>query len=215
MLALPLSAEDLPIIVAESGSEEVDALVAQLVSRRPHPFPPSGEIRDEHTVPGIGNYITKEVGEAITKLEQLGPGASPFLLVHLDDGRYSYSRSLPSTVGNSYSGWIMVTVGDVARDVITGGFESGWLYKWRDGPDGAGFSPPQFSDFLKTQGGLMRWVAKNSKKTKPEVFNEFIDWCIATERDRGFQTEEAEKKLTGRYEARKQKVEQGAGGKRD
>jgi hypothetical protein len=156
----------------------------------------------------FGRYITKEVSESIEKLERLGPGASQYLLSHLDDDRYSYSTTLPSTVGGDFSGWIMVTVGDVARDVITGGFESGWLYKWRDGPNDGGFSPPQFSDYLETQGGLDKWVAANSKKSKAEVFGKFIDWCVATERGRGFRTKDDESRLLARYEERKLEVGQ-------
>lgn len=215
-LAQPLPADDLPTMVAESGSKEVDALVAQLVSRRPHPFPPSGPIpdhfREKHQLSLLGRYSTKEVSEAIEKLERLGPAASPYLLSHLDDDRYSYSTTLPSTAGEDFSGWIMVTVGKVARDIITGGFESGWLYKWRDGPNDTGFPPPQFSDFLETQGGLKKWVAASSKKPKAEVFSKFIDWCIDTERGRGFRTKDDGSRLLARYEEWKLEVEQDGAG---
>lgn len=214
-LAQPLpadAADDLPTMVVESGSKEVDALVAQLVSRRPHPFPPSGPIpealRNEPQLRFLGQYITMEVAEAIEKLKRLGPSASPYLLSHLEDDRYSYSTTLPSWIGEDCRGWIMVTVGEVARDLITGGFESGWLYKWREGPKDGGFPPPQFADYLKTQGGLEKWVAANSKKAKAEVFSKFIDWCITTERGRGFRTKEDELQILARYEEWKLKVAQ-------
>ena len=145
----------------------------------------------------------------IKMMEHLGPGASPYLLSHLEDDRYSHSTRLPSTVGGDFSGWIMVTVGEVARDIITGGFQSGWLYKWRDGPNDGGFSPPQFSDYLETQGGLKKWVAANSKKSKSEVFSKFTDWCITTERGRGFRTKDDELRLLARYDAWKSEVESG------
>lgn len=217
LLAQPLSADDLPIMVVESGSREVDALVAQLVSRRPHPFPPSGPITDQfrkenRMSPLLGKYITKEVAEAIVKLERLGPAASPYLLSHLGDERYSYSTTLPSMVGDDFSGWIVVTVGDVAREVITGGFESCWLYKCRAGPNHVDFPSPQFHDYLEAQGGLNQWVAANSKKSKAEVFNQFIDWSIAIEKARGFPTRDDEKQLLKRYNMRKLKVEQDGAG---
>lgn len=212
----PLSADDLPTMVVDSGSKEVDTLVAHLVSRRPHPFPASGPIpeqfRNEDQSALSGRYITKEVAEALEKLERLGPGASPYLLTHLDDDRYSYSTTLPSAVGGDFSGWVMVTVGEVARDVITGGFESGWLYKSREGPDGSGLLPPQFSDYLETQGGLEKWVAANSKNSRSEVFSKFIDWCIASERARGFRTKVDEQQLVARYEAWRLELEQGTAG---
>jgi hypothetical protein len=215
-LSQPLPADDLPTMVVDSGSKEVDALVARLVSGRPHPFPASGPIpeqfRNEHQSAISGRYITREVAEAIEKLEQLGPGASHYLLSHLDDDRYSYSTTLPSMVGGDFSGWIMVTVGEVARDVITGGFESGWLYKSREGPNDSGFPPPQFSDYLETQGGLVKWVTANSKNSKTEVFGKFIDWCITSERARGFRTKVDEQELVARYEAWKLELEQGRTG---
>jgi hypothetical protein len=209
-----LTADELPIMVADSGSKEVDALVAQLVSRRPHPFPPSGEvpenIANEHQLDVFFSvYKTTEVSEAIEKLKKLGPAASMYLLAHIDDDRYSYSAAMPTLNGRN-DGWYKMTVGMVVRDIITGGFWSSWLYKWRDGPNDGGFFPPQFSDYLKTQGGLEKWVAANSKNSKSEVFSKYINWCITTERERGFRTKDDETRILARYEKWKKEVEQDA-----
>lgn len=210
IISQALCADDLPIMVPDSGSKEVDELVVKLVSHRPNPFPPSGRIpknfQDKSQLP-FASYITNEVERTIRKLESLGPASSPYLLVHLEDDRYSHNITLPSRVGPN-SGWFTVSVGMVIRDIVTGGFESSWVYKWRIGSKGAGFPPPQFSDYLQTQGGLKNWVKQNSKNSKAEVFVKFHDWCIGIERQRGFESKEDEKWILTRYEARKTELEQ-------
>lgn len=55
---------DLPVIVADSGSKQVDGLVAELVSRRPAPIPMAGSVPKElqEKVPKDGRYATESDG---------------------------------------------------------------------------------------------------------------------------------------------------------
>src|SRR5436853_1054319 len=79
-----------PVTVEASGSGAVDALVRQLVSRRPAPYPSGySDPPDAVTVSGI--YCTPEVGAAIKSLKEMGPTVFPALVKHLGDDRYSYS----------------------------------------------------------------------------------------------------------------------------
>jgi hypothetical protein len=78
-----------PVSVEPSGSENVDALVRQLVSQRPAPYR-SGYSNPPDAVV-FGSYITPEVEAAMKELKSLGPTVFPALTKHLRDDRYSYS----------------------------------------------------------------------------------------------------------------------------
>src|SRR5438477_8181416 len=76
------------ISVAASGNEKVDALVRQLVSQRPAPYP-SGYSDPPDAVVFADRYSTPEVEAALKGLKEMGPAVFPVLVKHLGDDRYS------------------------------------------------------------------------------------------------------------------------------
>lgn len=201
--------EELPVVVADSGSKEVDELVAGLVSRRPAPISIGAKIPRplRQKVMFMSRYATEQVESSIQSLNQLGPASFPHLLAHLDDERYSYSTLLPSRVGAG-NGWMNQSVGEAIYQVLSK--ELCWAggYKLRDGPDGKSFPAIGFGEFVETRGGLRKWVAEASRKSRIEVYTEVIDWCVAEERKRGFADSDDEKRIMGNLDAKRKAIEQ-------
>jgi hypothetical protein len=201
--------QDLPIVVADSRSKVVDELVAGLVSRRPAPWRTDTEVPEGWgPVLGLsGRYATSEVEASIRKLQELGPSAFPHLLKHLDDDRYSYSDQ-PFISGIRGGGWMNHTVGEAVDLVLTN--ELSWVggYKIRDGADGKAHMPLTIEDYIETRGGMEAWVAAVKDRSRVAVFSEFIDWCVAEEKKRGFESKEDEDLILGRYLDERKKIEE-------
>lgn len=204
--------QDLPIVVADSGSKAVDELVAGLVSRRPAPWRTDAEVPEGwgRGFAASGRYATPEVEASIRKLQELGPSAFPHLLKHLDDDRYSYSDE-PFISGVNGSGWMNHTVGEAVDLMLTN--ELSWVggYKIRDGAYGKAHMPLTIGDYIETRGGMEAWVAAVKDRSRVEVFTEFIDWCVAEEKKRGFPNKEDEERVLGVYLKKRKAIEENGG----
>jgi hypothetical protein len=129
-----------PIVVHESGSKEVDALVAKLVSPRPAPYPggypvPPNDTNYEKYPDLYRLYATPEVTNAIALLKEKGPAIFPKLIRHLYDDRYSYSN-----MGPMLPCWENYSVGQVIAYIFWDGEEFHAGYKFRHGPNRTVFS---------------------------------------------------------------------------
>ena len=113
---MAVQAADTPVKVEDSGSPEVDALAAQLVSARPAPYPSGSSQMMAQADWGVP-YMTAEVGNAIVKLKAMGPDIFPALVKHLKDDRYSFS--------DISAAWLNFTVGDAITEVLSDGHEIG------------------------------------------------------------------------------------------
>ncbi len=197
---------DFPVFVADSGSKQVDGLVAELVSRRPAPIPMAGSIPTElqKKVEMNGRFATERVKSALKKLEEMGPPAFPYLLKHLEDERYCFSETLPSAVDGG--GWMNETVGDAVYLVLSNEFSFVGGYKVRKGADGRSCLPLTFEEFLGARGGIESWVASVKERSREEAFTEFIDWCIAEEGKRGFASKEDETLILSRYQEKRKEL---------
>lgn len=170
-----LMASDLPLTVEDSGSKEVDAFVLQLVSNRtaPHASGYTGlSVEEDMAVP----YMTSQVSNALVKLKGMGTAAFPALIKHLRDDRYSYSTIVAA--------WDNCTVGDAVLDVLSDGHSMVPGYKFRKTPSG---SAPylSFKDYLRERDPA-KWASWASKQSRLQIQLDFIDWCAAKERKRGF-----------------------------
>jgi hypothetical protein len=205
--------KELPVAVVDSGSKVVDELVAGLVSHRPAPWPTGvdGPPSESEWAPAFsGRYATEEVKMAIIQLQKLGPSAFPHLLKHLDDDRYSYSDE-PLISGVNGGGWMNHSVGEAVYLVLTN--DLSWVggYKIRDGADGKSVMPLTIGDFIDTRGGLEAWVETVKDRSRIEVFTEFIEWCVAEEKKRGFASNEEEERVLSNCRKKLEKIEEGSG----
>ncbi|HEY2083910.1 MAG TPA: hypothetical protein VGI88_14095 [Verrucomicrobiae bacterium] len=190
-------AGDVPIRVEDSGLKEVDALVVQLVSQRPAPFPSGywgSEIVFADFLPY--HYTTLQVSNAIAKLKMMGPPIFPALVKHLRDDRYSYSDVVAA--------WDNFTVGDAVCEVLSDGHYMYGGYKFRKTPTG-GDSYLSFKDYLNAKDPE-KWAEWAKDKTRLNIQMDFIDWCVAKENERGFVDEAQKKELLGIYEAERKRV---------
>ncbi|MEK7951423.1 hypothetical protein [Luteolibacter soli] len=210
--------KELPVSVADSGSKAVDELVAGLVSRRPAPAPTSTEEPKELGQEGglglvsmSGRYATAEVEASIRKLQELGPSAFPHLLKHLDDDRYSYSDQ-PFVSGINGQGWMNHSVGEAIHEFVLTN-DLAWVsgYKLRENAEGKAHHPLRIEDYIKIRGGMEAWVEAVKDRSRASVFTEFIDWCIAEEKKRGFEDKEDEEFILGRYLKKRKEIEDGSG----
>jgi hypothetical protein len=183
-----------PVSVEPSGSENVDALVRQLVSQRPAPYrsgysdPPSAVV--------FGSYITPEVAAAMKGLKALGPIVFPALAKHMGDDRYSYSGVVAA--------WLNYTVGDAVVEVLCDGHYMHSGYKGRETPlGGAGYL--SFGDYLEDRG-YEAWPQWAKTRTRLEIQIDFIDWCIAEEEKRGFIDEDQRKHVLDTYASARDRV---------
>jgi hypothetical protein len=187
-----------PITVEESGSTNVDALVRDLVSKRPAPYR-SGYWPAPEPVAFADRYSTPEVATAITKLRRMGPPIFPELIKHLGDDRYSYS-------GDS-DAWLNFTVSDAVIEILDDGYSMHSGYKSRQTPSGSGNLYLSFDDYL-TARGAEDWAKWAKSKTRLEIQMDFIDWCIKKENERGYINKEQEKQILGIYEAARARVKE-------
>lgn len=184
-------ADGYPITVEESGSTNVDALVRDLVSKRPAPYR-SGYWPTPEAGAFAGRYCTPEVDAAITKLRSMGPPIFPELIKHLGDDRYSYS-------GDS-DAWLNFTVNDAIIEILDDGYFMHSGYKSRKTPSGAGNNYLAFDDYLAAHGAK-EWAKWAKNKTRLEIQMDFIDWCIKKENERGYVDKAQKKQILGLYEA--------------
>jgi hypothetical protein len=157
-----------PVSVEDSGSEVVDTLVHQLVSRRPAPFR-SGYSDTPIAVVFANRYCTSEVESALKGLKKLGPAIFPALVKHLQDDRYSYS--------DVWAAWLNHTVGDAVMEVLDDGHYAHGGYKSRETPSGFDGSYLSFGDYLKARSAAA-WAEWAKSKSRLDIQIDFIDWCL-------------------------------------
>jgi len=185
-----------PVSVEASGNEKVDALVCQLVSKRPAPYR-SGYSDPPIAVVFADGYCTPEVEAAIKKLQEMGPTIFPALVNHLGDDRYSYSEVVAA--------WDNCSVGDAVVEVLDDGHYMHCGYKFRDTPSGSDGGYLNFDGYLRARGAEA-WAEWAKSKSRLEIQMDFIDWCIARENERGFIDEAQRKTILGHYETARQEV---------
>lgn len=185
-----------PVSVEESGNEKVDALVCQLVSKRPSPY------RSGYSVPPTADeladrYCTPEVEAAIKSLKEMGPAIFPALVKHLGGDRYSYSEVVAA--------WHNYNVGDAVVEVLDDGHYTYSGYKSRETPSHSGGVYLSFDDYVLARGAKV-WAEWAKSKSRLEIQMDFIDWCIVRENELGFIDEAQRKKILGRYETARQAI---------
>jgi len=191
-----IPAEGYPVSVEESGSDKVDALVRNLVSRRPAPYR-SGYSSPPTAVVFAVRYSTPEVEAAIKSLKQMGPAVFPSLVKHLGDDRYSYS--------DVDEAWDNFRVGDAVVEVLDDGHYMHSGYKFRQTPSGSGGLYLSFSDYLEARSAET-WAEWAKSKSRLDIQIDFIDWCIGIEKARGFVDEAQKNQVLGTYEMARQKI---------
>jgi hypothetical protein len=186
-----------PVSVAESGDKKVDALVRQLVSERPAPFPGgySGPELDAIWV----FYDTPEVEAARKSLKEMGPTIFPALVKHLVDDRYCYSFVNEA--------WDNFNVRDAVVDILDDGYYMHSGYKYRKTPSAAGGSYLSFDDYLRARGAEV-WAEWAKSKTRLEIQMDFIDWSIKKENERGYTDDAQRKSVLENYERARQRVKE-------
>ncbi|MCW1884843.1 hypothetical protein OKA04_08895 [Luteolibacter flavescens] len=187
----------------------MDEIVKGLVSLRPAPAPTSTEVPGgwaDGFTSSTGRYSTPEVETSIKKLKDLGPAAFPYLIKHLEDDRYSYSDQ-PFISNSDGPGWSNNSVGSAVYLVLTNGITFAGGYKIREGPDGKDLIPLTITDFIAVRGGMKAWVEAVKDRSRAAVFTEFIDWCIAEEKKRGFKDKEDEDRIVSVYLKKRAEIE--------
>ncbi len=183
---LTVWAEDSPVTVENSGSEEVDALVVKMVSKRPAHYPTG-----YHGLMMDGNYfITPEVEAAIQRLKSMGSRIFPALIEHLGDDRYSYS--------NINAAWVNYSVGAAVIAVLSDGTHCPYEYKSRNTPSGQS-NGLWFGQYLEDRKPA-KWVEWAKNKTRSDIQMDFLQWCFAKEKERGFVDDTQRNKITEAYE---------------
>ena len=194
-LCFELLAADFHLSVEASGSKGVDALVLQLVSARPAPYP-SGywntTAEEEMAVP----YMLPGVSNAIVRLKAMGTAAFPALVKHLWDDRYSHSDIVEA--------WHNFTVGDAVLEVLSDNHYMHSGYKIRKAPSGSA-KYLSFKDYVVARGPET-WGEWAKTRTRLDVQMDFIDWCVAKEQERGFADEAQQKKVLGIYQEARESV---------
>jgi hypothetical protein len=188
---LEVPAAGYPVSVESSGLEKVDALVRQLISQRPATY------RSGYSgASAFGNYVAPQVEGAMKELKAMGPSVFPALAKHLGDDRYSYSGVVAA--------WENYTVSDAVVEVLCDGHYMHSGYKWRTTPSG-GEGYLSFNDYLKARG-YETWPEWARTRTRIEIQNDFIDWCIAAENARGYVDDAQRGKVLNTYEEARQRV---------
>jgi hypothetical protein len=193
--ALSAQARDLQVAVVDSGSKEVDALVLQLVSERPAPYP-SGYWETSAEADMATPYMTPQVKNAIAKLKMMGTGVFPALMKHRGDDRYSFS-------GLS-AAWANYSVGDAVIEILCDGHYMHSGYKVRETPSGSAVYL-SFEGYLAARGPE-KWADWAKTKTRLDIQMDFIDWCVAQEQDRGFTEESQRKRILDIYQQARERV---------
>jgi hypothetical protein len=185
-----------PVAVEESGNEKVDALVRQLVSKRPAPFR-SGYSDPAEAVVMANRYSTPEVESAIKSLKEMGPKVFPALVKHLGDDRYSYSGVVAA--------WDNYNVGDAVVEVLDDGHYGYSGYKYRKTPSHSDGGYLSFDLYLRARRAE-EWAEWAKTKSRLEIQMDFIDWCIVKENERGYIDEAQKKEVLEQYESARQEV---------
>jgi hypothetical protein len=191
-----IPAKGYPVSVEESGSAKVDALVRNLVSKRPAPYR-SGYPDPPTAVVFANRYSTPEVEAALKSLTEMGPAVFPALVKHLGDDRYSYSGVVAA--------WLNFPVGDAVVEVLDDGHYMHSGYKVRETPSGSDGGYLSFDGYLRARGAEA-WAEWAKSKSRLEIQMDFIDWCIEKENARGFVDEAQKKQVLGNYESARQRV---------
>lgn len=176
---------NLPIKTYESGFGKVDAMVQQLVSKRPAPYP-----TNDWTAPLLDIYATPEVYTAKTRLTEIGPRIFPALVKHLRDDRYCYSAYI--------SAWANISVGDTVLEILSAGTYWPCPYKGRATPSG-GVLGLTFREYLNSRD-LEKWAEWAKDRTRQEIQRSFLQWCLDREREVGFVDESQRNEIERRYE---------------
>ena len=188
--------EGYPVSVEESGSAKVDALVRNLVSRRPAPYR-SGYSDPPTAVVFADRYSTPEVEAALKSLKEMGPAVFPALVKHLRDDRYSFSDVCEA--------WLNHDVGDAVVEVLDDGNYMHSGYKWRRTPSGSGGGYLSFNAYLEARG-VEAWAEWAKGKSRLDIQIDFIDWCIVKENERGYIDEAQKKQILQNYEVARGRV---------
>lgn len=191
-----IPAKGYPVSVEESGSAKVDALVCNLVSKRPAPYR-SGYSDPPTAVVFAERYSTPEVEAAIKSLKEMGPTIFPALVKHLGDDRYSYSGVVAA--------WLNFRVGDAIVEILDDGHYMHSGYKYRKNPSGSGGAYLSFDGYLEAHGAEA-WAEWAKSKSRLDIQMDFINWCINKENERGFIDEAQKKDIIGNYESARQRV---------
>ena len=189
------------VLVNETGSKKVDALVAQLVSRDPPPHAAGTVSRSasQQLISGLKNDIwaTEEVRNAMAKLNAEGPPAFFYLVQHLKDERYSYSAFYPTDPPNFL--WHNRKVSEAVIDILANGLNRMQIYKSRISPTGLICTQPTFQQYMDAEGTALVWAQKVASNSRSQVDRAFIDWCIEREKSWGFETPEEQRDILGQY----------------
>jgi hypothetical protein len=189
------AAEIEPIAVHPSGSPAVDALVLDLVSRRPAPYPAGFRPPPEIVDPAL-RYCTPEVDAAMEKLRRMGPRIFPALVKHWRDDRYSHSIIVAA--------WNNQNVGDAVVGILQDNVDMRSSYKSRQTPSGA-VGMPFFEDYLVARRPG-KWAEWAQNKTRLEIQLDFIDWSLQEEIRRGFLHETDREQMLRSYETTRERL---------
>lgn len=180
-----------PVSVENFSSNRVAQLVCQLVSQRPAPFP-TGYSDAPQPVVFSNLYCTPEVAAAFRSLRELGPTAFPDLVQHLHDDRYSYS--------DVTAAWDNHSVGDAIIELFCDGHYMHSGYKSRETPAHSDGTYLSFAQYLKSKNAET-WANWAKNRTRLEIHNDFVDWCISKENERGWLSEQQREEVLGNYES--------------
>ena len=176
---------------APNQSLSVTNLIEQLASKTPPPYTNNADdIPREIEFKAYSRYCTPEVESAIQRLRELGPPIYPEVIKHLGDERYSYSQISAA--------WLNHNVGSAIIDVLCDGHYMHSGYKFRAVPKGDG-SYLSFEDYLRGRE-IEKWAQWASNKTKLEIQEDFIQWCVLEEEKRGFKDESQRQQILKTYE---------------
>lgn len=141
-------------------------------------------------------YMTAQVSNAIVRLKAMGPAIFPALVTHLRDDRYSFSDIIAA--------WDNLKVRDAVVEVLCDGHYMFSGYKFRDTPSGTVFYL-SFGHYLHAKEPA-KWAQWAKAKSRLAILNDFIDWCISKEEERGFTDENQRNKLLARYAKAREEV---------
>ena len=181
-------------------TQNITNLIAQLASETLPPYTNyADDIPREIEFKAYSRYCTPEVEAAIQNLRKMGPAVYPELIKHLGDKRYSYSQIVAT--------WINHNVGDALMDVLCDEHYMHSGYKGRETPNG-GVLYLSFEDYLRARG-IEKWADWATNKTKLEIQEDFIQWCVTEEEKRGFTDEKQRERVLKTYQnARAEVVKQ-------
>ena len=135
-------------------------------------------------------YMTAQVSNAMTELKKMGPPIAPALVKHLNDDRYSFSDIVAA--------WVNYNVGHAVIEILCDGHYMYGGYKFRKTPSGSAVYL-SFENYLLAKDPV-KWAEWAKTRTQLEIQNDFIDWCVKKEHERGFVDAAQEREVLGAYE---------------